>query len=270
MKDFIAMFMLIGMYLLIIKENYLFGFILLGILCIPFLLIWLFEMKISCVNRQKSIIDFKKIWHICSNIALITEITVYLCLSIFYGSKIELEQVIYLSFYFIVVICEWLLINYFATTSVSLRKTIMAFIQAIDSFFKQNFLISIVVLIFSISLQFISKELLMGAIGSYLFFLLTEVNNYYKSEKEDSRKYNKYDIAMQFLVNIAFIFVLSDFELIYHLFIDSRKNESIQWIQTFIHILIFILLVGINRFMPVILNNKIFIFIKGKWKEKIK
>ena len=40
MKDFIAMFMLIGMYLLIIKENYLFGFILLGILCIPFLLIW--------------------------------------------------------------------------------------------------------------------------------------------------------------------------------------------------------------------------------------
>lgn len=271
MKNYCAFCLLGAIFLMIIQNELLKGLILFLIIIFPFLITFLIEWKGNNFSRKDFFEKLKFIANVSVNLSLIVFATLMLSAVLLY-KDLNQESFKYFmsnSLYYSVLIFTFLIVNYFATKSKKLRESIMAFIKALSNFFSKKLLISILVIVFAIVLKPVSKELLIGLIGSYLFFFLTEIDNFYKDNKADDNKYNKYDIFFQVVINVLLIINLADFEKLFNLVVYNKSLDYEFWINIPTHMIFLALSIVISHCIDIIINwgNRILNWIRKNIKK---
>jgi hypothetical protein len=256
MKNYCAFSLLGAIFLMIIHNELLKGLILFFIILFPFLIIFLIEWKDDTFNRKEFSEKLKFIINVSVNLSLIVFSTFMLSAVLLYKdlNQESLKYFMANSLYYSVLIFTFLIVNYFATKSKTLRASIMAFIKSINNFLNKKSLISILVIVFAIILKPVSKELLIGLIGSYLFFFLTEIDNFYKDNKADEKRYNKYDIFFQVIINVLLIINLADFEKIFNIIVYNKAINYDFWINVPTHIIFLALSIAISHCIETIIS----------------
>lgn len=256
MKNYYVFSFLGVILFMMIQNEWMKGLILFLIIIFPFLITFLIESKGKRFGKKEFSENLKFIINVSINLSLIVFAISILSVTLLYKGLDEnnVRYFIFNSFYYSFLIFLFLIINYFGTRSDSLRKSIMAFIEAMKIFSSKKLLISILVIVFAIVLRPISKELLIGLVGAYLFFFLMEIDNFYKDNKEDEKNYNKYDIFFQVVINVLLIITLSDFEKLFNLIVYGKTLNYEFWVNIPLHMILFALSITISHCFQYIQN----------------
>lgn len=245
-----------SIYLMAVQDQPINGLILALLIISPFLITFIIERIDGQFNKKDFDDRSKYIVGVALNLAVIVFFVVIMSATLVYKSIDETSSkyLLFYSLYYSVFIFSFLIINYYATRSISLRKNIMTFIEAISNFFKEKFLISILAIFFSVVLKPVSKDLFLGIVGSYVFFFLSEIDSFYKKNKVSEKEYRKYDIVFQVIINILLILVLGDFEKLYNYIIYTKELPHTYWMQIPLHIALFTLSILISHFIELIIR----------------
>lgn len=214
-------------------------------LMITIILAFLFLVEAKNMNC----LEMKKILQFIFKIGII----LLFILILVYGSQkdvLEEEKVLNLGYYFLdifMAILFFLLANYCLTFSESMKKSILSFINAIDDFLKENFLLNMLVFIL---MSLLKGEWRNSIIVSFVFYFLTEITKMYKKRNFGIQN-NNYVIAFHIVINILFIFILTYVEKVilygfFNIYIDIHD-------LVFNFLLYMLILVMILLFTKVIL-----------------
>ena len=94
---------------------------------------------------------------------------------------IHIEMMFINTFYFTALINFVILINYFSTRYQPFRNNICNFVDGFSKFLEDNFILNLIFIVVVVYIKS-NKELTIGLIGSYIFFMLESIHKNYKRE----------------------------------------------------------------------------------------
>lgn len=174
--------------------------------------------------------------------------------------KIMVLTILYFSILFSLII----FVNYFSTRYVKFKFCMIIFLDELVKFIQDNFILN---LLFFTLLVFIreSKDLTIGLIGSYFFFVLTTIHDGYK---KNINGYNKnFKFVYKFIQILLNLFILVSFICIEKMICQYSQNQPviIEYSYT-IYVLILGIIIIVNSLLPQIEHfyKKLNIFKKRK------
>lgn len=186
------------------------------------------------------------------------------------NADVNANNLIYYTFYFFVMVAMLLFINYFATNSNSIRQCVIAIMESLSEFFKENFLVSFLIVLGCVYLQQFNKELFIALIGGWLFYLFDGFNKHYQKNKRKYRctQFSKSDIIIQVIINIIILFIIGDFERLLNFVTFKDSGINIVYLQKIlIHLFSLALITSVAYYKTEILNSRVVRVIVRKTKE---
>lgn len=186
------------------------------------------------------------------------------------NADVNANNLIYYTFYFFVMVAMLLFINYFATNSNSIRQCVIAIMESLSEFFKENFLVSFLIVLGCVYLQQFNKELFIALIGGWLFYFFDGFNKHYQKNKRKYRctKFSKSDIIIQVIINIIILFIIGDFERLLNFVTFKDSGINIVYLQKIlIHLFSLALITSVAYYKTEILNSRVGGVIIKKIKE---
>lgn len=201
--------------------------------------IGLFYLIDYCINKKiRNKIDHDFIFMVKSFIKLAGILSLILFITTVVISDTNINSYLLLAIYYCSIIAIIISFNYFSIRNTSYRKNIIVFLEVLIDFFKEKFILHLALFIFCWLFKN-NNSILLGLIGSYIFFFLEQLNKAYIKNKV-AYKMPKLFIPIQFIINFLLLYYLTDIEKFYLL---TQKNDII--IPTFYEITIHSLIVMI-------------------------
>lgn len=182
------------------------------------------------------------------------------------GGLEDVGRIFYLAFYYTFLIIIIISVNYFSSRNLKIRMLIDIFIDEIEKFFKQKFLLNIVFMSLSVFL-FKYKSLYIGLVGAYIFYFLTAVSQNYKKELDTEKMKIEVSFSQKliiFILNICLVYSFASIERILMPIIFNGPKTFINP-SDLKYLMIFMLFIGINIFYSKL--EKIFKFVRCKIKQ---
>lgn len=148
--------------------------------------------------------------------------------------------------YFSIFLGMVIFVNYFSTRCLEFRVCIKTLLEQLIKFIKGNFILN---LIFIVLIVFNNNNNLSSSlIGSYVFFMLTTINDGYKKNIICDKPYKKIYKLVQFLLNFTLILSFISIERIIADF--SKGNIVNVNCLDILRLIIFLLFIVINSYLP--------------------
>lgn len=151
--------------------------------------------------------------------------------------------------YFTALISLVILINYFSTRYQQFRKNIRNFVDGFSKFLEDNFILNLIFIVVVVYIKG-NKDLTIGLIGSYIFFMLESIHKNYKRENIEHKKIYK---ILQTLLNLSLLLYVANIEkvlsMVYHNVYAMNYTCSIA-------IVIFISFILLNSILSFIFERK--------------
>lgn len=207
-------------------------------------------IKIPKKQKKYFLNDLKYFFNLIMNIQIILFIVYFIiCCINNYSSDNQFKNLYINVVYFMSVISLYIFLNYYGTRLLQFRKTIKFFLDLLIKFIKENFILNLFLLIFIMFFKN-SKDLLLGILGSYLFFFLTEINENYKNRKK--LNYNDVYLVLQIIMNIILLLYIVNIEIILSAIISGKIINLNFWF--IFRVVILIIAVLVNYFAKSIKN----------------
>ena len=155
---------------------------------------------------------------------------------------IHIEMMFINTFYVTGLISFVILINYFSTRYQPFRNNIRNFLDGFSKFLEDNFILNLIFIVVIVYIKN-SKDLTIGLIGSYIFFMLESIHKNYKRENVEHKAIYK---ILQIVLNIFLVLYVANIEKVLSMVYQNRY--TINYIYS-IDVTIFILLILLNSIL---------------------
>lgn len=239
MKKFIFFLLLLFGFIILFEKNSLYTIFMYLSIILPIIgILFLNYMKTPKKEKNGFCNDLKYFLNIIINIQIMLFIIYFIiCFINNYSGADDFKNLYINVVYYMSVISLYIFLNYYSTKSVGLRKNIKFFLNLLINFLKENFILNLFLFIFIVLFRN-SKDLLLGILGSYIFFLLTEINENYK--KKEKFQYNILYLKLQIMINIVLMLYIINIEIIILAIVNNKELVLDFWFVFRIVILIII------------------------------
>lgn len=254
MKNTFLLSLLFVAYIKLIMDNWLWGGIIILLLLLPILITLIFERFSKRFDKKNFREDFKYLFDSLINVSGLLFLIFTIISAMFPKDNNDdnLNYLLFSSLYNSLIIFTFIIINYYGTNSSKLKMSIKQFIESCKKFLKDKFLINVFALILIIIFKN-NKELFLGFVVSYVFFLLTEITAIYNRKNKSKAKYNELDIPAQFIINIGLLYALMQFDKVFIALADN-KIPTIVFNDYILQTLIFIGAVVFSNYKDCAIN----------------
>lgn len=254
MKNIFLLSLVFIAYIKLIMNNWLWGGVIILLLLLPILITLIFERFSKRFDKNNFRENFKYLFDSLINVSGLLFLIFTIISAMFPKDSNDdnLNYLLFNSLYNSLVIFTFIIINYYATNSSKVKISIKQFIESCKKFLKDKFLINVFSLILIIMFKN-NKELFLGFVVSYVFFLLTEITAIYNRKNKSKSKYNKMDISTQIIINISLIYTIAHFDKIFIALVDN-KMPTIDSRDYIINILIFTGIIIFSNFKDYVID----------------
>lgn len=214
---------------LLINENFIFTLYYLLLIILPYLVIMF--LNSNNLNKKNFKEDFKILFNKLINIAFYIFLIFFL-IALFYPKFYNdfSKDIFIISFHFSLLFNTAILVNYYSTNNINTKKNIIKFINALENVITSNYILNLFCLILLIYLRDF-KDLFFAIIGSYIFFVLNEINNNYKEmHPNKSNKYNNVIKILKFGQYFGLLFLFCCFEEVLNSILSNQFNLNIYFL----------------------------------------
>lgn len=241
-------------FLYVMINHSLHGFLFFILLTIQISSVIIFKLKKDKKLLKHSHSDLRSILEILSKIFLIVIFIIIVVIN-FKIDKVDAQIVkffCYESVYICFAILYFIVMNYCVTESLKIKHDLKCLIYGIDSFFRKNFLMNILMLIILFIIKLSSKNqdgLFLGILGSYVFYMITEINIVYKKMKKNVEMS---EVIFQLMLNIVLISLFSDFEYLLNAAYMGTAIKMSFFHNLYIHLTLVIVALWIAKHLDMI------------------
>lgn len=230
----------------LISKNLIFTLCYLLLIILPYLVIIVLNFKNLSKKAFKK--DFKRlIDKLISSYFYI--FLIFFLIGTFYPKFYDdsSKEIFIISFHFYLFFQTFILINYYSTNDISLKENIKKFLTSVEYAIKENFILNVFCLILLIYLNEY-KDLFLGILGSYIFFILTEINKNYNGKSSENNIVIK---ILRRTQNIGLIFLCCCYEQILNSILENSFNSNINFliISMTLNLIIIIINYKLNKFI---------------------